>query len=156
RVRAHRTVCRLGEGELAEKLVGSSLGVPARGGEQPAEHHEILTCAEDLDERGGLADESDATDDLSWLSTVVGTGDLGCSPGEADECTQHIDHGRFSCAVGAQEAVDGPCRNLHRQLVEGSEISVVLDQTRRSHRRAVTVVVPFFMHSQCLTIYSVR
>src|SRR5699024_3720671 len=156
RVRAHRTVCRLGEGELAEELVGSSLGVPAREAEQPAEHHEILTSAEDLVERGGLADETDATADLSCLSTDVEAGDLGCSTSEADVCTQHIGHARFACAVGAQEAVDGPCRNLHRQLVEGSEISVVLDQTRRSHRRAVTVVVPFFMHSQCLTIYSVR
>src|SRR5699024_11568555 len=145
----------LGEGELAEELVGSSLGVPAREPEQPAEHHENLTSAEDLVERGGLADETDATADLSCLSTDVEAGDLGCSPCEADECTQHIDHGRFSCAVGAQEAVDGPCRHLHRQLVEGSDISVVLHQTRLPHRLVVTVLVPFFMHSLSLTIYIV-
>ena len=70
---------------------------------------------------------------MSYPATIA-------DPAVGRQRAQHLDGGRLACSVGAEEAEDLPRLDRERDLVDGGQVAVALDQTDHGHRRGCITI----------------
>ena len=92
-----------------------------------------------------LRNDAQAAANVVGLRLHVEAGDVGCASGDRDERGHHTDQRGLPCTIGTEQPEDFALANAERDVVDGGEVAILLDDVRhrdrrRARRRAVVAV----------------
>ena len=134
RVRRHLPVGRVREPEVRQQVGRTDLGVRLGEPVEPGEHHEVLAAVQHLVERGGLTDQSDRAPYGGRPAAYVLADDEDLALIAGGQGGEGAHSGRLAGAVGTEQGVHGPGRDLQVEAVERPGPAERLDQAGRGYR----------------------
>ena len=141
----------LGQVDEFEELVHRLLALLLRNAVELGVDAEILVEREIGIAGHRLRNHAQAAANVVGLRLHVETRDVSCASGDRDERGHHADQRGLPCTVGTEQPEDFALANAERDVVDGSEVAILLDDVRHRDRgrarRCAIVAVRFLNFS---------